>query len=253
MLMLNSDIAVKVVDFLARARSAESGESPPEAGMFAEPVNVLSWMGSNSDPVRNSMPAATEDPDQIATDKDPAREGLDDIATEKDPAREDLDDIATGEDSAGEDAQLDDTIQRMRDFLSDNATFEWLKQRVQAVMSTGGSGELTAVSKKLSSILKQGFSAANDQNFKYTIDWDPLEFMQCNYIGYVDVASVISINSDGQACEACTVGEHVARVWPVTAAQFLEAVRSWWRHVSDGREEEPLRRMYDCRPYLTLD
>jgi hypothetical protein len=250
--MLNSDIAVKVVDFIARARSAESGESPPEAGMFAEPVNVLSWMGSNSDPVKNSLTAAAEESNQIAADKQSAREGMDDIATDKDPARGSSDDVATDEDSAREDAQLDDTIQRMRDFLSDNATFEWLKQRVQAVMSTSGSGELTAVSKKLSSILKQGFSAANDQNFKYTIDWDPLEFMQCNYSGYVDVTSVISINSDGKTYEACTVGEYIARVWPVTGPRFLERLSSWWRHVNDGREEEPLQRMYTCRAYFTL-
>lgn len=207
---------MKVVDYIARARSAESGEAPPEAGMFAEPVNVISWMGSSSDPVADSSLVTAEVPDQILIPRD----------------------------SAKEDAQLDDTIQRMRDFLSDNTTFDWLKQRVQAVMSTGGGGELTAVSKKLSSILKQGFSAANDLNFKYTIDWDPLEFMRCNYSGYVDIASVISISSDGQAFEACTIGEYAAQVWPVTGPQFLEAVRRWWKHVSDGHEEEPLQRMY---------
>ena len=218
-----SDIAVKVVEYIARAPSADSGESPPEVGMFAEPINVLSWMGSSSNPAADSSPTTAEDSDQIAADESPARE----------------------------DARLDDTIQRMRDFLSDNATFEWLKQRVQAVMSTSRGGEVTAVSRKLSSILKQGFSAANEQSFKYTIDWNPLEFMQCNYSGYVDVASVISINSDGQAFEACTVGEYIARVWPVTGPRFLEAVRSWWKHVSDGREEEPLQRMYTCRLSFT--
>ena len=218
MLIFHSDIAAKVVDFIARARSAESGEAPPEAGMFAEPINVLGWMGGSLDPVTNPLPAAVEEMDQTLAAKDSARE----------------------------DAQLDDTMQRMREFLSDNATFEWLKQRVQAVMSTSGGGELTAVSKQLSSILKQGFSAANEQNFAYTIDWDPLDFMQSNYTGYVDVASVISISSDGQACEACTVGEYVERIWPVTGPRFLDAVRSWWRHVSDGREEEPLQRMYAC-------
>lgn len=207
---------MKVIDYIARARSAESDESPPDAGMFAEPINVLSWMGNSSDPAADLSSVTAEDSDQIVAD--------------------------TG--SARGDAQLDDTIQRMRDFLSDNATFQWLKQRVQAVMSTSGGGELTAVSKKSSSILKQGFSAANDQNFKYTIDWDPLEFMQCNYGGYVDIASVISINSDGQAFEACAVGEYVARVWPVTGPPFLEALRGWWKHVSDGHGEEPLQRMY---------
>lgn len=225
MLIFHSDIAVKVVDNIARARSAESGECPPEAGMFAEPVNVLGWMGGSLDPVTDPLPAAVEDEDQTIAANDSSRE----------------------------DAQLDDTIRRMRDFLSDNATFEWLKQRVQAVMSTSGGSELTAVSKQLSSILKQGFSAANEQTFAYTIDWDPLEFMQCNYVGYVDLASVISINTDGQACEACTVGEYVERIWPVTGPRFLDAVGSWWRHVSDGREEEPFRRMYPCRLYIDLD
>lgn len=215
MLIFHSDIAAKVVDFVARARSAESGEAPPEAGMFAEPINVLGWMGGSLDPVTDPLPAAVEEMDQIIAANDSSRE----------------------------DVQLDDTMQRMRDFLSDNATFEWLKQRVQAVMSTSGGGELTAVSKQLSSILKQGFSVANEQNFAYTIDWDPLEFMQCNYTGYVDVSNVISINSDGQTYEACTVGEYVARIWPVTGPRFLEVVRSWWRHLSDEHEEEPFQRM----------
>ena len=179
--------------------------------MFAEPVNVLSWMGSSLNPAA------------------------------------DLSSVIAETYSARGDAQLDDAIQRMRDFLSDNGTFEWLKQRVQAVMSTSGGGELTAVSKKLSSILKQGFLAANDQNFKYTIDWDPLEFMQCNYGGYVDIASVISINSDGQASEACTIGEYFARVWPVTGPRFLEVVRGWWKHIGDGHEEEHFQRMYASR------
>lgn len=207
---------MKVVDYIARARSAEFDESPPDAGMFAEPINVLSWMGSSLNPVADLSSVTAEDSAQIDADTDSARG----------------------------DARLDDTIQRMRDFLSDNGTFEWLKQRVQTVMSTSRGGELTAVSKQLSSILKQGFSAANDQNFRYAIDWDPLEFMQCNYGGYVDIANVISINSDGQAFEACTVGEYVARVWPITGPRFLEAVRGWWKHLSDGREEEPLQRMY---------
>lgn len=211
-LTFNSDIAVKVVDYIARARSAESGEVSPEAGMFAEPINVLSWIGHSSNSVADSTPATAENSDQIAIT----------------------------EDFVKEDTQLDDTIQRMSNFLSDNATFEWLKQRVQAVISISGGGELTAVSKKLSSILKQGFSAANDQNFKYTIDWDPLEFMQVNYSGYVDVASVVSVNSDGQVCEAWTVGEYIARVWPMTGPRFLEALRNWWAHISNGRGEEPL-------------
>ena len=111
-------------------------------------------------------------------------------------------------------------------------------------MLTNRDGELFAVSKKLSSILKHGYSATYDQNFKCTMYWDPLEFMQCNYGGYTDVASVISINSDGQAFEACTIGEYVARVWPVTGPQLLEAVRGWWKHIADGHEEEPLHRMY---------
>lgn len=225
MLTFNSDIAVKVVDYIARARSMESPDSPPEAGMFAAPINVISWMGNSLNPLADLSPVTAEYSDEIATNANSARE----------------------------DAQLDDTIQRMRDFLSENATFEWLKQRVQAVMSASAGGELTAVSGKLSSILKQGFSAASSQTFYYTIDWDPLEFMRYNYSGYVDIASVIGVHSDGKTYEACTVGEHIARVWPVTGPRFLEVVGGWWRRLSDGREEEPFRRMYACHPCSTLD
>jgi hypothetical protein len=200
--------------------------------MFAEPINVLSWVGNSL----NTAPDASP------------------VKAEYSPfTSEGFDQITAGKDSARQDAQLDDTIQRMREYLSDNTTFEWLKQRVQSVMSTSGGGELTAVSRKLSNILKHGFSAANSQNFEYTVDWDPLEFMHIGYNGYVDIESVISINSDGQACEACTIGEYIARVWPVTGPQFLEAVGSWWRHVRDGREGKPLQRMYTWRPDFILD
>jgi hypothetical protein len=223
--IFDSDIAVRVVDQISRARSAESSESPPEVGMFAEPVNVLSWIGSSLDPVTNSLPLTAEDLDQIDPDKDFARE----------------------------DAHLNGTIQRMRGFLSDNATFEWLKQRIQSVMSTGGGGHLTSVSGKILGILKQGHSAASNQNVTYTLDWDPCEFMRCNYTSYIDVASVISINSDGHAYEACTVGEFITRFWPVTGPQFLEAMRSWWMHISNGREEELVRRMSACHLHCILD
>jgi hypothetical protein len=223
---------VKIVDYIARARSVESGECPSEAGMFAEPINVLSWVG-----------------DSLTTAPDASL-----VEEEDSPfTSEDLYQITAARDFAREDARLDDIIQRMRNFLSDNATFQWLTLRVQSVMSTSRGGGLTAVSGKLSNILKQGFSAANSQNFEYTVGWDPLEFMQSGYASSVDIASVISINSNGRTCEACTVGEHIARVWPVTGPQFLEAVRSWWRHIRDGFEEESLRRMYTWRLDLTLD
>lgn len=223
---------MKIVDYIARARSVESGECPSEAGMFAEPINVLSWVG-----------------DSLTTAPDASL-----VEEEDSPfTSEDLYQITAARDFAKEDARLDDTIQRMRDFLSDNVTFQWLKLRVQSVISTGRGGGLTAVSGKLSSILKQGFSATNSQNFEYTVGWDPLEFIQSGYAGSVDIASVISINSDGQTCEACTIGEYIARVWPVTGPQFLEAVRSWWRHISNGFEEKSLQRMYAWRLYLTLD
>jgi hypothetical protein len=107
MLTLNSDIVMKVVQYIERVRSARSGENPPEAVMFAKPVNVLSSMGDILSPVTVLSSVTVEDTDQIATIKDFARE----------------------------DVQLNDTIKRMPDFLSDNTTFEWLKQRVQALMS----------------------------------------------------------------------------------------------------------------------
>lgn len=232
LLTINSDIAVKIVEYIARARSVESSECPSEAGMFAEPIDVLSWVGHS---LTTALDASlVEEEDSPFTSEDLYR-------------------ITAATDFAKEDAWSDDIIQRMLDFLSDNATFQWLKLRVQSVMSTSRGGGLTAVSGKLSSILKQGFPTANSQNFEYTVDWDPLEFIQSGYAGSVDIASVISINSDGQTCEACTVGEHIARVWPVTGPHFLEAVRSWWKHVSDGFEEESLQRMYTWRLDLTLD
>ena len=87
---------MKVVQYIERVRSARSGENPLEAGMFAKPVNVLSSMGSSFSPVTGSSSVTVEDTDQIAII----------------------------EDSEREDVQLNDTIKRMRDFLSDNTTFE---------------------------------------------------------------------------------------------------------------------------------
>jgi hypothetical protein len=208
-LTFNSDIAEIVVDRITSTRSADSGESPPDAGIFADPANVLNWLGSNF-----MRPVTAETSDEVAA--------------------EDV--------SAGEGKALGDTIQKMRDFLSDNPTFEWLKRRIEAAMSASGGKGLSAVSKKLLGVLTQGFSVANDQGFRYTVDWNPHEFMQHNYAGYVDMTSVISINSDGQACEACTIGEYIARTWPITGPRFLEAISSWWRHISNGHKEEPLRR-----------
>lgn len=213
MLTCNSDIAERVIDQITRSRSVDSGESPPEVGMFAEPTNVLDWLGDNS-----MSPATAESSDELAFE----------------------------EASAGESRALSDTIQKMRDFLSDNPTFEWLKRRVEAAMSTSRSKALSVVSKKLLGIITTGFSVTNDPGFRYTVNWDPQKFMQCNYAGYVDIASVISINSDGQAFEACTVGEYIARTWPITGPRFLEVLRNWWKHISNGRKEEPVRRKSTC-------
>ncbi|GAB7326961.1 hypothetical protein MBLNU13_g10914t3 [Cladosporium sp. NU13] len=202
------DIAERVIDQIARTRSVDSGESPPDAGMFAEPASVLGWLGSTFAP-----PVMAETSDEVAA----------------------------GEALAGEDKAQSDTIQKMRDFLSDNPTFEWLKRRVEAAMSTSGGKGLSTVSKKLLGVLTQGFSVANDQGFRYSVEWDPHDFMQYNYAGYVDIANVISINSDGHACEACTVGEYIARAWPITGPRFLEVLSNWWRHIDNGRKEEPLQ------------
>ena len=210
MVTFYSDIADRVIDQITRAGSIDSGEAPTDAGMFAEPKNVMNWMGGDF-----LLPVNAESSDRAT--------------------------VETNSDE--EETSLSDTIQKMRDFLSDNATFEWLKQRVQAIMSTSGGGHVSPVSKTVMELLKQGFSAANEASSRYIVDWDPQEFMQCNYSGHVDIASVISINFDGQAYEACTVGEHITRVWPVTGPHFLEVLRSWWEQISNGREEEPTRRM----------
>ena len=220
LLTLDSDIAVKVIEQMARAPSADSDEVPSDAGMFAEPSNVLNWMESDF-----LQPPTAESSNWAAKEE-----------------------VVDGEDPA-----LSDSIQKMRDFLSDNAAFEWLKQRVQAVMLNNGGNDVTALSKKLLSILKQGYSAANEQNFTYTLDWDPREFIQCNYNSQVDVANVVCINSDGKTYQASIVGEHMARVWPITGPRFLEVLRNWWMHVSDGREEEPFQRTYAHHQHSALD
>ena len=188
--------------------------------MFAEPFNVLNWMQGDF-----SQPPTAESSSR--------------------PAEENFSD--------GEDAVLSDTIQKMRDFLSNNAAFEWLKQRVQAVISSNGGNDVTAVSKKLLSLLKHGFSAANERKFRYTLEWDPREFMRCNHTSYIDIANVVSINSDGERCETSTVGEYMTRVWPVTGPRFLEVLRNWWRHVSDGREKEPFQRMFANQQHFDFD
>jgi hypothetical protein len=192
--------------------------------MFAEPINVLSWIGSSLGSGTHSLPVTAEDSDHNATNKDLARE----------------------------DTQLNDTIQRMRDFLSDNSTFEWLKQRIQTVMSTGGGGNLTLVSEEIFGLFRQKFSASNDQFSRYRIDWDPGEFLRYNYSGYVDIASVVSMNTDGQAYEACTVGEYITRAWPITGPRFLEVLENWWSHVSDGREQEPFECMISHHRHSAL-
>ena len=216
----DSDIAERVVDHTVRAGSIDSNRSRSDAGMFAEPMNVLNWIGSEF------LPPVTAELS----------------------GRDAVDDGSDGEETASS-----DTIQKMRDYLTDNTTFEWLKQRVQAIMSTSGSGDVSQVSKKLLGILKQGFAVANEMSFEYTIDWDPREFMQCNYTGHVDIASVISINFDGEVYEACTVGDYLTRVWPVTGPQFLQVLRYWWIQISNESEENPIRRMLAHRPYPILD
>jgi hypothetical protein len=221
----DSDIALRIVDQVARALSAESGKSPRQAGMFAEPLNVLSWIGSSLDAGTHSLPTTAEDSDHIATNIDLERKYT----------------------------NLSNTIQWMRYLLSDNSSFEWLKQRVQTVISTGGGGNHISVSGKLFGILKQGFLASNDRLCRYKVDWDPCEFLRCNYSGYVDIANVISINTDGQAYEACIVGEYITRAWPITGPRFLEVLGSWWRHVSDGREQEIFQCMFAHHHHFTLD
>jgi hypothetical protein len=204
-----------VINQISRTRSVDSGEFSPDAGMFAEPANVLYWVGNSF-----TLPITVETSNEAAAE----------------------------EASVGEGKALSDTIQKMRDFLSNNSTFDWLKRRIEAAMSTSRSKGLFAVSEKLLGALTQGFSVTNGQAFRYNVDWNPYEFMQCNYAGYVDIASVISINSDGQAYEACTVGEYIARAWPITGPRFLEVLSNWWRHISNGRKEEPFWRVSACRP-----
>jgi len=129
---------------------------------------------------------------------------------------------------------------------------DWI-HKTKSQLAIGGGRGLSGISDKLSSVLTQSPRLARNQRVRYAVDWNPHAFMQRNYYGYVDIATVISINSDGEAYEACTIGEYIARVWPTTGLRFLDVIRTWWRHISNGHREKPLQRMSNCRPYFTLD
>lgn len=217
-------IAGTVLGQIARIQSTALGESAPHVDTSKEPFDVLNWVENDLEiTLNNPFRATAGDPDQIATDTDSAREELR--------------------------AHFNRIFQRMRDFLGNNASFQWLKGRIHTIMTSSRRSVSTSVSRDLLTILEQGFTVANHEILTYAVDWDPVVFMHCNYDSYVDISSVISINSDGQSCEACTVGEYIARVWPITGPRVLEALQIWWMRISDGGEQTPFRRMYTYHSY----
>ena len=202
-----------MVDQITRAHSTYSSESSRTISSFAETVDVLSWMGCNLDPHASALPVGAEALLRVSTKK---------------PSRD-------------QDTTSSNNAQKMEDFLFNNTNFEWLKQRLDVILSTDRGGYFTAVSMKMLGVLKQSHSLAKTREICLAIDWNPYEFMQQNYTNYVDISNVIAISTNGQNFEVCTVGEYMKRVWPVTGPKFLEVLKKWWRQVDEGREEETFK------------
>lgn len=199
-----------MIDQITRAHSADSGETSRTISSFAETADVLSWMGCNLDPHASALAVGAEALLRVSTKK---------------PARD-------------QEQTSSNNAQTMADFLFNNTTFEWLKQRLDVMLSTDQGLDFTAVSRKMLGVLKQSHSWAKTREFCLAIDWNPCEFMRQSYANYVDISNVIAISTNGQTYEVCTVGEYMTRVWPVTGPQFLEVLKKWWRQVDEGREEE---------------
>jgi hypothetical protein len=140
--------------------------------------------------------------------------------------------------SGDQNATSSNNAQKLADFLFNNTTFEWLKQRLDVILSTDRGDDFTTVSKKMLGVLKQSHSLAKPREICFAIDWNPRAFMRHCYANYVNISDVIAISTNGQKYEACTVGEYMTRVWPATGPQFLEVLKKWWQQVDEGREEE---------------
>jgi hypothetical protein len=146
------------------------------------------------------------------------------------------DDLGGDDESTGEDSdEYRATIEMLRRYLCVNRTFEWLKSRIQTIVKSANDHAWMLRSNRLSDLLLSMDYEKIDYGIKIVIDWDLQEFMERNYPGFVDIADVVSISSSTETCEADTVGEYIARVWPITGLHFLRLLQDWWRQISAYR------------------
>jgi hypothetical protein len=136
-------------------------------------------------------------------------------------------------------------VERIRTYLCVNTTFDWLKSRIQTIVKSASEHAWMLKARRLSDLLLTMDYDKIEYGIKIVVDWDLQEFMDQNYSGFVDIANVISISSSTQSCEAGTVGEYIARVWPITGPYFLRVLQDWWRQISDGHGDKPFERT--CR------
>lgn len=141
-------------------------------------------------------------------------------------------------------SQPNEIIRQMRYFLSNNTSFSWLTRRIEtAVAMTTGKG-LQAITRELLRGLKEVSSSTGQLSIQVSMDWDLGKFVARNYIGEVELASIICVTTDERHFEADTLGAYMARTWPNSGPLFLQTLQEWWTQHASTQGQQPFKRRY---------
>lgn len=199
---------------MTHAPSEESEQRVIEPNMFAQSDNVLGWMAGNTEPVPE------------------------DLEAEETRSTTDVKDAEILVDTASHEDEFGLSIQRMREFLSDNLSFKWLGRRIETLVTTTAAKSFETITHELIRGLQESTLATYRPVLRVSVDWNLEEFISCNYASEVELASIICINSDGHDFEADTLGDYMARIWPMSGTDFLQILQEWWRQRQPDGEQE---------------
>jgi hypothetical protein len=142
-------------------------------------------------------------------------------------------------------ADQGNNLTRMIGYLTDSTPFAWMTKRIQAFVSKSRGKSLHQVFITLLRGLRRVPRNIQNPTMRISVDCNLVAYLEANFDCLVSLASLICVNANEGLHEASTLGEYMARMWPATGTRVLETLQEWTDLAIIGRNDSPIRRMFD--------
>ena len=136
----------------------------------------------------------------------------------------------------------EDKLLRILEDFTGSKSFDWLVRRIQAFAFSSRCMSLLTLSTDLSHTLTEYQSRMESPGTLFSVDADLKTYLRGSSDGGSSLRSIICVNADGEQYEATTLGEYMARMWPMTGVRFLDILQEWIEFAEDGENNHQFDR-----------